>query len=648
LATQPKRVAASDNIEGLNDYKHVRLRMEMYFGGRVPVTESIVGWYDGKLEARTFTFVPAVLTAFREILDNALDEVIGHGHGDRIDVTYDPTNMVFSVADNGNGIPFDKVEMVFSTTKSGRNFGERGEVAGTNGIGASGVNLTSQWFEVEVRRDGKKYVQRFTEADGVLAIDELIVGAPKKTAGSGSGTKVTFKPSPSAFPHQELPEAMIRGRIAELAAINPRVKFTYNGEQFRFHPKLEKSFFRDFNPIVLEVDEKVTVSMMVSKETKGKAEIVAVEKEVPFRSAFYLVPKFSQGNEEQIHSVVNNIAAYNGGTHITAFRSVFYNGLLRELERESRRRKLQPNRSDVAEGLLIFNVTRMTAPNFDSQSKTRLTNAEAEKAVRRHLEGEIAFKKIIREHPEWIEQIYERCEKRTHRQDMSEVNKAQRKMSAKIAKLRGAIGRDRSKCILFIGEGDSAIEGMAAARNAEIHGGLPLRGKIMNVHGERPSAIIDSTALADLMAAIGLKMGERAIRSGLNYGKVYIATDEDEDGKNILALLVNFFYTYWPELFDPQLPPYVFKFDTPFIILRKGKENKYFYGRNYHDFKPSEWKGWSVTRAKGLGALQKKDWEHCLEKPSLTPLVADDKSKEALDLIFNNDRADDRKEWIGL
>jgi DNA gyrase/topoisomerase IV subunit B len=142
-----------------------------------------------------------------------------------------------------------------------------------------------------------------------------------------------------------------------------------------------------------------------------------------------------------------------------------------------------------------------------------------------------------------------------------------------------------------------------------------------------------------------LQIGVKANPSNLRYGRIYIATDEDEDGKNIMALLINFLYRFWPELFKTK---FIFKFSTPFIIAHKGKQTKYIYADDYSKFQANlgKWKGWSITRAKGLGALEEEDWEHALSKPELVPIVEDGDLKESLDLIFNPTRADDRKEWL--
>lgn len=198
---------------------------------------------------------------------------------------------------------------------------------------------------------------------------------------------------------------------------------------------------------------------------------------------------------------------------------------------------------------------------------------------------------------------------------------------------------------------NSASGGILAVRTPSIHGVLPLRGKILNVKSStalkmKRSELYDSQALADIMGAIGLTIGKKANRDELRYGTVMIATDSDADGANIQALINNFLYKFWPELYDPSLPPIIYVMQTPFIILRKGKERRYFYGYEYDKFNPEDWKGWQIRRAKGLGTLENEDWTHAISDIKAIPIVDDGELGATLDLLFMFDRANDRKHWI--
>lgn len=636
MARTPKiSTAESHGIKKLTDYSHCRLRTEMYYGSRNPHTQTLLQYKDNKWILEDVTFIPAIQTAFREIIDNAMDE-IAHGYGNRIDITFNPETFEMSVEDNGRGIPitYDKdhkchlATLVLSEARAGRNFtveGRDAESVGTNGIGGAGVNFCSEYYNVEIHRDNKIFKQSFTEApvgfEDALQIQDPIIKATKSTK---TGTKITFKLSNKVFPQMLLPENFIKSRVMELAICNPHIHVYYNGDVVKVKPRPEQNLFYGLKPITIEIKEDV------------------------FRSTFYLLPNWLSSGEH-IHSIVNNIPAYNGGVHIETFRKLFYGNLLSALERESKRRKLTPNRSDINEGVLIYNITNMKAPNFDSQSKTRLINEEVGIIIKKYLESEDLYKDIIKKNKEWIDEIYQRCADRTQKKDAADVSKLAKKvLRTKVPGLMDANNTDRSKCVLFLAEGLSAISGMAAVRDPDIQGGLALRGKVLNVNGESAKKILDNGALRDIMNALGLVVGERANRHTMRYGKVYIAHDMDPDGLNIGALLINFFHTYWPELFDKDKPPIIHIFMTPFIIAEKGKQRKYWYSHNYDQFKQEEYKGWSITRAKGLGTLIEDDWKYSLQNPVLYSVIDDGKMKDTLDLIFSGKRSDDRKVWIGL
>ena len=620
-------------IKKLTPYQHVRLRTTVYYGSTTLHTGNVLSYENNTASVVESKWVPAVFTSFREILDNALDEVVAHGHGNRIDVTFNPSTMEFSVEDNGRGIPIDwdsehnmhKATLALSELMSGRNFDERNNTAGMNGIGASGVNFCSEYFTVEIHRDGKKFVQQFNEGSEFLP--ELQKSDPKITKKAGnSSTKISFKLSTSVFKDLTLPEKFIKDRLIEIAACNPKLKISFNNDTIKVK-NIEKELFGNRKTISINLNDS----------------------EKTFDSKFILVPGLiDTGDHAQ--TLVNNIPAFDGGVHIEAFKKYFSQGILVALEKESKKRGLIPNRGDVLETMLIFNITTMKKPEFDSQSKTRLINDNVEKLIKDNFTNESTFKNIIKIHKDWVQSIYDRCAARTQKKDDADLAKANRKlMRQKVPKLLDANGKDRTKCILLITEGDSAKTMVSSVRDPEIHGALPLRGKILNVRGENLKTIIDNQIIADLMSAIGVGIGQKAAREDLRYGKIYLAADQDPDGANITALLVNFFYLHWPELFDSTLPPFFYSFQTPFIIQEKGKKRYYWYADNYHEYNTNDWKNCpKPTRAKGLGSLEEEDWVHSLKDPKLIPIVDDGNLSNALDLIFSGTRADDRKAWISL
>ena len=612
----------------LSAYNQVRTRAEMYYGSRDPHTQPVLVYGDDGPSLQETTWVPAIFTCFREIIDNALDEVITHGRGNRIDVTYAPDDMVFSVRDNGRGIPVDwsaehnnyAATVLLSEMNSGRNFTEdRGEARGLNGIGAKGVNYCSEWFQVDINRDKKNFTQRFAQGA------ELQIGEPNiwPVNSRKSGTKISFKLSHEVFRDRRLPEEFVAARMYEIALCYPKLHLTFNSQRIEV-ADASTALFGAQKPIAFTIDEAA------------------------FRAKFWLLPR-ADLDDDFAFSLVNAVPLFNGGTHIEAFRRSFYGGLLKGLERESKRRKLTPNRADISDGLLIYCISECPNPTFDSQSKTRLINEQVGTLVRKRLDDPALFKQIIRDNPTWIDTIYQRCHARSSVKDDRDVaRQAKKNLRIKIEALKDACGHDRSKCILFLAEGDSAISGLVKARDPELHGGLPLRGKVLNVFGESNKKIIENEALSKIMNSIGLIPGQRANRHALRYGKVFLTADADEDGKNITALLVNFFYTCWPELFDPAKPAFIHVFNTPLIIAVKGKQRQYWYNDDYQKFDPDAHKGWEVTRAKGLAALRTDDWLHVLKNPQAVPIIDDGNLQPALTLLFDQSKADARKNWIGL
>ena len=626
---------SKDTIKKLSPYSHVRLRTTVYFGSTTLHTQPVLDFTGDKSKVTEFSWVPAVYTCFREVVDNALDEVVAHGHGSRIDITYDPATMTFSVEDDGRGIPIDwdddhkmhKATLALSELMSGRNFDERTNTAGMNGIGASGVNYCSTFFQVDIHRDGQRFQQKFEEGNEIFG-DALQIGKPKITTKQAkTGTRITFQLSKRVFKDLTLPEEFLRSRIVEIACANPTVKFKFNGDAIRAR-KGSQALFAGYEPIVVNVNQD----------------------DHRFKSEFILVPNFTETGDHS-HSLVNNIPVFNGGTQIDSFKKYFVTNLLNSLTRESKRRGLTPNRSDVMESLLIYNITTMLKPDFDSQSKTRLINEEVETYIRQALDDDKLYKKIQRDHKSWIDQIYERCSARTQKKDDAETAKLARKvLRTKVPKLMDATGKDRTKCILLIAEGDSAVSSVSAVRDPEVHGGLPLRGKILNVRGESNKTILDNSICQDIMSSIGLSLGSRVKRADLRYGQVWITCDADTDGANIMALLTNFFYLHWPELFDPQLPAFFLVFSTPFIIQEdKKKQRHYWYSDDWQTYDGDQFKGCAKpTRAKGLGSLEEVDWVNSLAKPRLIPLTDDGKLEETLRLIFDKTLADSRKEWMSI
>ncbi|CAM6054494.1 unnamed protein product [Sphagnum tenellum] len=496
----------------------------MFLGSRDPHTQSVLEYHpEGPITVET-TWTPAISTSFREILDNALDEMVAHGHGDRLEVTYDPETTVVTVTDNGRGIPIGydathgtyKATLALTHTKAGRNFGDRGETRGLNGVGASVVNFCSEYFDVTILRDGQEFTQRFTEGDGTN--DDLVIEDPiiMPSDSKVTGTSVTYKPSSKVFHDMRLPESFVAARMTEVALCYPAIKVFYNGKRIPSKP-VEEALFPQHQPIVFAINDVIS----------------------NFKSRFWLVPQFLTDGSDYSHSLVNAIPMFNGGVHIDAFKRGFFSGLLTSLEKESKKRKLEPNKNDISDGLLIFNITQMKAPNFDSQSKSRLINEPVGAIIRKKLDDPAFFKDVIKRYPDWIEAIYERCKIRTQKKTELDIGKAAKKSKReKVEDLQDACGADRSKCICFLTEGKSALAGITDARDPDVHGGLALRGKPMNVREKLLSEVMANQSLTDVMKSIGLFPGQRVNRHSLRKLSVITTSDYLRDSSREYSIYV--------------------------------------------------------------------------------------------------------------
>ncbi|WNV47456.1 DNA topoisomerase [Klebsiella phage fENko-Kae01] len=646
-------VLSEHDVQRLNDYQHARIRTEMYLGSRSVHEHQVVLFSEEGYNVQNLEWVPALVTAFREIIDNSLDEFKKAGTKDPVlKIQYNEEDLSFEISDNGRGIPIDYVPefdvhlctMVLTETKTGRNFDDskREGTIGQNGLGGSITMCVSSKAEIEIHRKGRPYktvssndgydgVYKFTQKfkEGTLLFPELDIQEPtiRKVQADKTGTSISFTLSPEVFKNRKLPMELVYSILKEIASANPSYKIILNGKKIATKTSPEKTLFG--------------VNKMMN--------LHVVDESIGFDSTFYIVPNAVTGMNTNFHmqGIVNNAPAFDGGTHLETFKKHFALGVSTALEKESKKRKMNPNRADIEEGLMIYNVTTMNAPSFNSQIKSKLTNENVVRPVQKAMTPEF-FEELVKKNRDWVEEIFERTAARTNKKDAEEDRRLAKKLlKAKVAKLLDATGTDRSSCILLIAEGDSAVSNMSAARDSKVHGILPLRGKIKNVNGtEKTKDLMDSDALKDIMASLNLVPGQKAIRSELNYGKLYICADEDEDGKNIGALVCNFLFKFWPELFEDPENPFVYIFKTPFIILEKGKESRYYYGHNVDEYVPEEWKGWKATRAKGLGTLEKSNFRDALTNGVAIAIIDDGNLGTTLDLIFNKERADDRKEWM--
>jgi DNA gyrase/topoisomerase IV subunit B len=285
-------------------------------------------------------------------------------------------------------------------------------------------------------------------------------------------------------------------------------------------------------------------------------------------------------------------------------------------------------------------------PEYDAQSKTRLTGPNTRVEMSKMVsDGWAAF---ARKNKEWLEEVLERAIDRHHTSaNKKAIKDHQKTLHKKVPGLVDATSKSRFNCQVLVTEGLSAASMITEARDPVTTGSFPLTGKINNVYGNTPAQILQMGKITNLLAAIGLVPGKKASRGDLHFGKVVIATDADYDGSDIFTLLVNLFYTFWPELFDQDYEAFIYRLVAPNVALTKGKKRVHFTNREQYEKAKNRYKGWNVNYYKGLGSMVKDDWEMILsgKTDTLIPITDDGKMKETLELLFGPS-ADNRKVWL--
>ncbi|CAB4219052.1 GyrB Type IIA topoisomerase (DNA gyrase/topo II, topoisomerase IV), B subunit [uncultured Caudovirales phage] len=593
----------------LDEIEHVLKRPGMYIGSTKPHTGNEWILEDGVYEKYELTYNPGFLKLFDEIISNSVDEHKRSGKINTIKVT--TTLDTITIWDNG-GIPVvqhpqHKVwipELIFSNLRAGSNFNddEGRTVAGTNGVGASLVNIFSKKFVIDTADGKNRLLQTFTNnmANRTLA---------KISRSSQGFTEITYVPDLARFEMKEINASnwkMMRKRVIDIAAANPGLKLEFNGEKFKFKT------FKEY------VDLYVKDSIW--EKSKDWEFAMGVSKE-----------------GYQSISFVNSIQTKDGGTH----EAYILNQVIEYLRTMIKKKhKVEVKPSEIKNHLFLFINCTVLNPAFSSQTKEKLITEPKDFGTKHDVTEKFAkavfTSEVIQSLLDWIEQKKNADE----RAELRKLNKSL--ANTKVLKLIDAKGKDRNKCVLGIFEGMSALSAVRKFRDPQNFGAFPLKGKFLNVSEMTNSGVIQNDEVVQLMASLGIKLGEEP--KDLRYGKVYIYTDADPDGDSIAALLINFFNKYWPELFDQGR---VFKVMTPLVVAKKGKEVKPFYSNEEYSAweKKSGSKGWDVEYKKGLAALEDVEYRDIIHSPVLVKLQNDKLYKDSLSDWFGSD-SEPRKEKL--
>lgn len=614
------------DIKVLSDFEHVRLRTNVYLGNTTKTSYLVpVFNLDSSISIETIEFIPAVFKAVSEIIENSTDE---HTQIDKpnkwIKIQFNPEDGKYTIEDNGRGVPIDKhetgkytPEVVFGTLRSGRNFknDKTAGVIGANGVGSSCVVACSTEFSVEIHRDGKVYKQQFLNGGSKISKPRIIEKQLKET-----GTKISFILDNAVFQDTILPCKLLRNKAIELAFNNPNVTVYYNNEKFKFKNGLE--------------DLIKTFSSSYFKFGKNGFE-------------FYVVFDVLNSIDEYIFTWVNSSLLYDGGICNTQFMNVFTDTVIEHLKKDAKKLGAEVTKNDVRQNLLIFGCLKISDPMYDSQSKTRLTGPNLRKEIENVISSD--WTSFVRKNKQWLQTVLERANERHHKDATEKAIKEHKKtLRKKIPGLLDAVGKDRSKCVLFISEGLSAASSLVEVRNPETMASFPLGGKINNVYGSTVAQVLQMGKLTDLLASIGLVPGHKAHRNDLRFGKIVIATDADMDGADIFTTLICLFYYFWKELFDRNQQPLFFRLNAPNVIAVKGNKRVHFPTRADYELQRDKYKGWTINYAKGLGSLEREDWEMMINDPRCyLPVIADEKMDSVMKLLFSDD-ANARKLWLSM
>lgn len=612
----------SSDILVLSDRDHVRQRTQVYLGNMNKVEHIIPSFING-FQYEKLEFVPAAFKAVGEILDNSIDELTQHKSKSKvIDIEID-ANQQITITDNGRGIPIDMhtsgkytPELAVGSLRAGRNFGENSVgVIGQNGVGAACTNYCSKRFDVVVHRDAKVYKQTFI--DGAKSVKKPIITdcTSKKT-----GTSVSFVLDSEVFKQGHiLPETLLHCRAMEIAFNNPGLTVNYNDKKYKYTNGLED---------------------IVSKISSNYFKFVGDSME------FFVIFDKNTSLDEQMYTWVNSSLLYDGGLCNTQFINAFIDASITSLEKEAKKLKCTVTKNDVRQNLLILASLKIAGPEYDSQSKTRLTGPNMRKELATLVEAN--WKSFSRSNKQWLETVLERAAERHH---ASATKNAVKELSKKIVKVPGlmdATGSDRSKCILIVTEGLSAASSISQFRNPEKMASFPLTGKINNVFHSKPADILKMGKVVNLIQAIGLVPGKPAIRGQLRYGEIWISTDADQDGSDICTLLTNMFFKFWPELFDPSQPPFILRLIAPNVVAVKGDQRVHFINRMEYESAKTKYKNWEVHYYKGLGSMTEHEWNLILFDDSyqLGIVDTDGTMKDTLELLFSDDKREERKQWL--
>ena len=583
-----------------------------------------------------------------EVVDNSIDEALA-GFCTTIKVAIHKENSI-TVEDDGRGMPVDihpkmgipAVEVIHTVLHAGGKFGGGGYKVsgGLHGVGASVVNALSTRMEVEVRRSGKIYKQAYERGKTVMPLEEI--GNARKT-----GSKSTFWPDPEIFDETEYDFETLERRLREMAFLNKGIKITLKDE--REGKKKEEEFHYEggIKEFVkhLNTNKEPLHNDIVYFEVKDKTREVEV------------ALQYTDRYNEMMLSYANNINTTEGGFHMVGLKTA----LTRTINDYARKAKLLKDNDDalsgedVREGLTAIVSVKLTEPQFEGQTKTKLGNSDMRGFVETATAENVMY--FLEENPTQAKVIIDKCLRAARAREAARKARDLTRRKSVLdgismpGKLADCSEKNPELSEIFLVEGDSAGGSAKQGRDRLRQAVLPLRGKILNVEKARLDKILSSDEIKNMITAFGCGIGADFDESKLRYHKIIIMTDADVDGAHIRTLLLTFFYRYMTPLIEKG---YVYAAQPPLFMTKKGKEVYYTYSEKEQEKlmkelaeKPGKA---DIQRYKGLGEMDFHQlWETTMDynNRTLIRITVDDAT--AADEIFTTlmgDKVAPRRKFI--
>ena len=580
-----------------------------------------------------------------EVVDNSIDEALA-GYCDTITLTINKDNSV-EVVDNGRGIPIETnkktgkstLETVLTVLHAGGKFdNDAYKVSGgLHGVGVSCVNALSEYLVAEVNWNGKKYSQRYER--GIAKTEVDLIGKTKQT-----GTSITFIPDSTIFDTLEFNYTTIKHRMRELAFLNKGIKIILEDKRNKIKNEFHyEGGIKEFVQFLNSKKEPLHSDVIYTEGTKDK---VIVEIAIQYTDSY----------NENIFSFVNNINTIEGGTHLIGFKTA----LTRVLNDYAKKANLLKENDvsitgeDIREGITAILSIKVTNPQFEGQTKTKLGNSEI-RGIVDSITGE-ALSTYCEENPKIAKVIIEKSLKSARAREAARKARdlVRRKGALESMALPGKLAdcseKDPALSEICIVEGNSAGGSAKEGRDRRTQAILPLRGKILNVEKSRIDRILNSEEIKNMITAFGCGIGEDFDISKLRYHKIIIMTDADVDGAHIRTLLLTFFYRYMKELITGG---HVYAAQPPLYRVKRGKIEKYVYsdaelnqaldeiGRDNKN---------EIQRYKGLGEMDPEQlWETTMNPENRILLRINENDAMMADEIFNvlmGDKVAPRREFI--